>query len=106
VKHRLVKLTLVSIGAVTAAPAFAESPAAPARVAAATTTATAPAAAPTTPSAQPPRPQAANTRGAPAASSTTVTAAGSVIVILADGIVANATIAQIRPPAPGFVYER
>lgn len=34
-----------------------------------------------------------------------VTAAGSVI-ILADGIVANATMAQILPPAPGFVYER
>jgi len=34
-----------------------------------------------------------------------VNAAGSVI-ILADGIVANATMAQILPPAPGFVYER
>lgn len=34
-----------------------------------------------------------------------VTAAGSVIV-LADGIVANARIAQVLPPAPGFVYER
>ena len=35
----------------------------------------------------------------------TVTAAGSVI-FLADGIVANATLAQIQPPADGFVYER
>ena len=36
---------------------------------------------------------------------TSIAAAGSVIV-LADGIVANATIAQILPPAPGFVYDR
>lgn len=35
----------------------------------------------------------------------TFTAAGSVIV-LADGIVANATMAQIQPPADGFAYER
>ena len=40
-----------------------------------------------------------------ASSTTTVTAAGSVI-ILDNGIVANATIAQVQPPAPGFVYER
>ena len=33
-----------------------------------------------------------------------VVAAGSVIV-LADGIVADARIAQVQPPAPGFVYE-
>ncbi len=37
--------------------------------------------------------------------STSFTAAGSVI-ILADGIVANATNAQILPPAPGFAYDR
>jgi hypothetical protein len=36
---------------------------------------------------------------------TTIAAAGSVIV-LADGIVANAAIAAIQPPADGFVYER
>lgn len=36
---------------------------------------------------------------------TVVQAAGSVIV-LADGIVANAAVAQIQPPAEGFVYER
>ena len=35
----------------------------------------------------------------------TISAAGSVI-LLSDGIVANASIAQIQPPAPGFVYER
>ena len=36
---------------------------------------------------------------------TSINAAASVIV-LADGIVANAATAQILPPAPGFVYER
>ncbi len=36
---------------------------------------------------------------------TSIAAAGSVIV-LADGIVANATVAQIQAPADGFVYER
>ncbi len=39
------------------------------------------------------------------AAAATVTAAGSVIV-LADGIVANAILAQVQPPADGFVYER
>ena len=49
---------------------------------------------------------AANVKTAkPAAALATITAAGSVIV-LADGIVANATLAQIQPPADGFVYER
>ena len=36
---------------------------------------------------------------------TTVHAAGSVL-LLADGIVADAHIAPLSPPAPGFVYER
>ena len=36
---------------------------------------------------------------------TRVTAAGSVI-ILADGIVANAAFAQVLPPTHGFAYER
>lgn len=40
-----------------------------------------------------------------AVAATRVTAAGSVL-ILADGIVANARTAQVLPPAPGFVYER
>lgn len=40
-----------------------------------------------------------------ATATTTVAVAGSVI-ILADGIVANAAIAQIQPPADGFEYER
>jgi hypothetical protein len=47
-----------------------------------------------------------NARAAgPVAAVTIVTAAGSVI-ILADGIVANAALAQIQAPADGFVYER
>jgi hypothetical protein len=33
-----------------------------------------------------------------------VTAAGS-LLILAEGIVANARFAQVQPPAPGFVYD-
>jgi phage baseplate assembly protein gpV len=41
----------------------------------------------------------------PVSAMATIIAAGSVIV-LADGIVANATLAQIQPPADGFVYER
>jgi biopolymer transport protein ExbD len=41
----------------------------------------------------------------PVVAMATITATGSVIV-LADGIVANAALAQIQPPADGFVYER
>lgn len=41
----------------------------------------------------------------PVVAMATFTAAGSVIV-LADGIVANAALAQIQAPADGFVYER
>lgn len=41
----------------------------------------------------------------PVVAAATITAAGSVIV-LADGIVANAALAKIQPPADGFVYER
>jgi hypothetical protein len=40
-----------------------------------------------------------------AVTTTSFAAAGSVIV-LADGIVANATMAQIQPPADGFAFER
>jgi hypothetical protein len=39
------------------------------------------------------------------AATLTIAAAGSLIV-LRDGVVANANLAQIQPPAPGFVYER
>lgn len=83
------------------APAFAQAtspPRATPGIPVATPTLAAPASAPK------PVAVAANARAA-SPSVTRVTAAGSVIV-LADGIVANATIAQILPPAPGFVYER
>ena len=74
-------------------PALAQSSVAP-RSEAAITAVKAPASA-----AKAPQTVAANARSAPLASTTTVTAAGSVI-ILSDGIVANATLAQIQPPAP------
>ena len=48
---------------------------------------------------------AAKTRAASPVTAGAVSAVGHVIV-LADGIVANAVIAQIQSPAPGFVYER
>jgi hypothetical protein len=48
---------------------------------------------------------AANVKAAKPILAATFAAAGSVIV-LADGIVANAVLAQIQPPADGFVYER
>lgn len=44
-------------------------------------------------------------RGAAPVAATTVHAAGSVL-LLADGIVADAHIAPLPAPAPGFVYER
>jgi len=81
-----------------AMPAFAQTPAQP-RSTAATTAVEAPASAPKTLAA------AAKVKAAMPTSATRVTAAGSVI-ILSDGIVANATMAHIQPPAPGFVYER
>jgi hypothetical protein len=83
VKPCLVKLALISSCALTATHVFAQSAAQP-RNAAATTV--------------------AKTSATPA-STATITAAGSVLV-LADGIVANAVAAQIQPPAQGFVYER
>jgi hypothetical protein len=98
VKPRLAKLTLISgCAVVVAAQAFAESPAPQAGPAAA------PAATP--PGAPRLLAAAPNARAASPVPVARFTAAGSVIV-LADGIVANATIAQIHPPAPGFVYER
>ena len=81
-----------------AMPAFAQSSVQP-RSAVAATPVRAPASAPKALSV------AANVKAAKLAPATTFTAAGSVI-ILSDGIVANATVAQIQPPAPGFVYER
>ncbi|MBL8344564.1 MAG: hypothetical protein JNN03_03915 [Rubrivivax sp.] len=105
-KPLLARLTLISscalMSTLVSAPAFAQAtspPRATPGIQAATPTLAAPASAPK------PVAVAANARVASPASVTRVTAAGSVI-ILADGIVANATIAQILPPAPGFVYER
>lgn len=48
---------------------------------------------------------ATNAKSASPASTMRMTAAGSVIV-LADGMVANATMTQFHTPARGFVYER
>jgi hypothetical protein len=81
-----------------ALPAFAQSAAQP-HSTAATTPAKAPA------GAQRALTAAANVKATTLASAVTVSAAGSVI-ILADGIVANAVMAQIQAPATGFVYER
>jgi arginine/ornithine N-succinyltransferase beta subunit len=76
-KPHLVKLALISGCALTALPAFAQTSVQPRSTAAA----------------------------AAAKTLTMVTAAGSVL-ILSDGIVAGAVMAQIQAPAPGFVYER
>jgi len=46
-----------------------------------------------------------NLRAAKPAAATTAAASGQIIV-LADGIVANATHAQVHAPAAGFVYEQ
>lgn len=73
--------------------------------------AAAPSAAATTTAVEPATPAsktltvAANAKAVAPSSATKATAAGSVIM-LADGIVANARVAQIQSPAPGFVYER
>jgi hypothetical protein len=97
VKRRLAPLTLIAACALVATHASAQSPAPQTRKAApAAQTVKAAAKAPKT-----------LTAAAPASvvAPVTVTAAGSVI-LLADGIVANAATAQIAPPAEGFVYER
>jgi hypothetical protein len=97
VKRRLAPLTLIAACGLMAAHALAQSPTAPTRKAApAAKTVKAPAKASKTLTAAAPSSLAAPL---------TVTAAGSVIV-LADGIVANAVTAQIAPPPEGFVYER
>ena len=99
-KRCLVKMSLISCGALMATHAFAQSFAQPRS---ATTTTAASKAVVDAPKTQT---VAANVKAAkPAVALATITAAGSVIV-LADGIVANATLAQIQPPADGFVYER
>jgi hypothetical protein len=96
-KRRLAPLTLIAASALFATQASAQSPAPQTRKAApAPKAVSATAKAPKTLTAA-----AASNAAAPV----TITAAGSVIV-LADGIVANAVTAQIAPPAEGFVYER
>jgi hypothetical protein len=89
VKRSLVKIPLVLCCALAAMPTFAQSAAQPRSSAETAKTQTA----------------AANVKTARSPLLATVTAAGSVIV-LADGIIANAALAQIQPPADGFVYER
>jgi hypothetical protein len=106
-KTCLVKLTLVASGAVLASHAFAQSSAEPAD-AARMPALKAPASAPSMPvvTANAGTKVAVNARSVmPTAVTSTVLAAGSVL-LLADGIVANAALAQIQPPAIGFVYER
>lgn len=97
-KRCLVKMSLISCCALLGTHAFAQSSAQP-RSAATKATGKA--------SADVPKAQAvaANVKAVKPVLAATVTAAGSVIV-LADGIVANATLAQIQPPADGFMYER
>lgn len=97
VKSRLVKLSLVSAGALIAVSAFAQS-ASPSGRADTPKAKAAPRNSKTVTA-------AADVKGKAPAAATTVVAAGSVIV-LADGIVANARIAPVEPPANGFVYER
>ena len=88
-KPSLVEMSLISCCALMGTPVFAESAAQPRGATEMSKTQTA----------------AANVETAKPLPATTTTAAGSVIV-LADGIVANAVVAQIQPPADGFVYER
>lgn len=100
-KTLLVKLTFLAGGAVLASHALAQSPVQPGSVAATTV----PRALASTPSPTATVTAAANIGAAsPKPVRRMVTAAGSVI-ILVDGIVAQATIAQIHPPGQGFMYE-
>ena len=97
----LVKMSIIACCALMTAHALAQSTTPPRRAVATNAASRAAAEAPKT------QTVAANVKAAkaPVAVATIITAAGSVIV-LADGIVANATMAQIQPPADGFVYER
>lgn len=101
--RRLAQLISVSGCALLAAQALAQSPTPPAEKVAI----------PTPKSSQAPTHTAKSPTGttlakatAPAAAATTVVSAAGSVIVLADGIVANAAMAQIPPPAPGFVYER
>ncbi|MBK9133137.1 MAG: hypothetical protein IPM15_01925 [Betaproteobacteria bacterium] len=90
-KSRIAQIVLIPSFGLLAAQAFAQ--------------ASAPAAPAVKPAATPAVQTAAATVKPVAVAATRITAAGNVL-ILADGIVANATTAQVMPPAPGFVYER
>jgi hypothetical protein len=88
VKRSLLKMSLISCGALLATQAFAQS------------ASKAPVDVPKTQTA------AANAKAAKSpVALASITATGSLIV-LADGIVANATLATIQPPGEGFLYER
>jgi hypothetical protein len=107
VKPHLPKLFLIVAGAVLSMQASAKSPAQPDGAA----TAAAPKAPTSAARALVPT-EAATTIAATHARATTptpstrlVTAAGSVLVLV-DGVVSQANIARIQPPAPGFMYER
>lgn len=102
-KTLLVKLTLIAGGAVLASHANAQSPVQPGSAAATTL----PRALDSTPWSPPETVTAAAKIGtaSPTPVKRMVTAAGSVI-FLVDGIVAQANIAPIHPPAQGFMYER
>ncbi len=95
-KHNLIKLALISSGMLLGANAAAQS-SPPSR-------AVSPAALDAK-TKEAPVTVAANVKPGVPLSVTRVNAAGSVIV-LADGIVANASMASFQPPARGFVYER
>ena len=85
-KRCLVKFSLVAWGALMATHAFAQSAGKASADAKRAQTA------------------AANVKSATFAGGTPIAAAG--VIVLADGIVANTTVVQVRPPADGFVYER
>ena len=95
-KHYIVKVALISSGMLLSANALAQATPAPRAVTPAAVDAKAKEATVTA---------AANVKPGATLSVTRVNAAGSVIV-LADGIVANASMASFQPPARGFVYER
>lgn len=106
----LFKLSLVAGGVLAALQAAAHAPVPAGAPAASIIRAASPSGPVARPASQAPITSAARTVAAAGSRlnrvgmSETITAAGSVIV-LADGIVANAASAQILPPAPGFVYE-
>jgi hypothetical protein len=106
-KTRLARLSLIVGGAVLALQAFAQSPAQPDDAATAAAYRAAVGAARVLAPTDSATTIAANAVkvASPKPSSRMVTTAGSVL-LLSDGVVSHASMAQIHPPAPGFVYER